>query len=435
VFHTTFDAAAAAVAVLLGMGCGLVFGAAPAFQLARLDPTLALRTGSNTDRRGRLRDALMATEVALAVIVLVVAALFFKSLIETRSIDPGFQRDGILLAGYDLTGRQTTDVSNRAFAAALLDRLRALPSVTGAAIAASVPLDIHGLPTREFAVEGRARADATLDQALANIVTPGYFDVMGIPVREGKDFADLKDPTSPPQAIVNEEFVHRYLPTAEPLGRRIESRERSYVIVGVVANSIYNAFGDPPIPIIYYSYRDRPGARGEIHLRTTPGAEGSLAPELRRVVRELDAELPVYDIRTLNDHIEANLIFRRVPARIFSVAAPLLVVLAAIGIYAVVSYTVSLRTMEIGVRVALGATRRRIIAGLMMENLAVVSIGALAGWLLAFVVALDFLPGPVDAFVFAGIPVMLLIVGAVACWLPARRAARLDPLVALRHDG
>ena len=257
---------------------------------------------------------------------------------------------------------------------------------------------------------------------------------MGIPLREGKDFADLSDATAAPQAIVNEEFVRQYLSGAEPLGRRIESRERSYVIVGVAANSLYNAFGDPPIPIIYYSYRDRPGTWGEVHLRGKPGAEAALAPELRRAVRELDPELPVYDIRTLDDHIEANLIFRRVPARIFSVAGPLLLILAAIGIYAVVSYTVSLRTTEIGVRVALGATTRRIVAGLMIESLSIVAAGALAGWVLAFVVALDFLQSPVDVSVFAGVPVILLIVGAVACWIPARRAARLDPLVALRQD-
>lgn len=434
VFHTSFDAAGVAVAAVLGVGCGLVFGAAPAMQLARLDPTVALRTGSNTARRGWGRSALMAAEVAIALIVLVVAASFFRSLIDTRTIDPGFRRDGVLLAGYDLTGRRATDASIRAFAAAMLERLRVLPGAEGAAIATTVPLDIHGMPTREFAVEGHARTDGTLDEALANTITPGYFDVMGIPLREGKDFADLTDTASPPQAIVNEQFVRQYLAGTEPLGRRIQSGGRAYVIVGVAANSLYNAFGDPPLPLIYYSYRDRPSVWGEVHLRMRPGAETAVAPDLRRTVRELDPELPVYDVRTLNDHIDANLIFRRVPARIFSIAAPLLLILAAIGIYAVVSYTVSLRTTEIGVRVALGATTRRVVAGLMIESLAVIAAGGLAGWLLAFVVALDFLQGPVDAAVFAGVPAVLLIVGGVACWLPARRAARLDPLVALRQD-
>jgi putative ABC transport system permease protein len=142
----------------------------------------------------------------------------------------------------------------------------------------------------------------------------------------------------------------------------------------------------------------------------------------------------VFDVRTLNDHIDANLIFRRVPARIFSVAGPLLLLLATIGIYAVVSYTVSLRTTEIGVRVALGATTRRIVGALMGESLALVTAGVIAGWLLAFVVALDFLQAPIDVGVFAGVPSIALAVGTVACWLPARRAARVDPVVALRQD-
>jgi predicted permease len=387
-----------------------------------------------TTLRGSLRNVVMAAEVAIAVIVLVVAASFFRSLMETRTTDPGFRREGVLLAEYDLTARRALEGSNRAFAAALLDRVRGVPGVQEAAIATSVPLDIHGLPTREFILEGHARTDGTRDQALTNTVTPGYFAVMGIAIREGVDFAALSDTTSPPQAIVNEEFLRRYLAGSEPIGRRIESRDRSYVIVGVVANSLYNAFGDPPLPIVYYSYRDRAGTWGEIHLRTKPGAEAALVPGLRRVVRELDPELPVYDVRTLDDHIEANLIFRRVPARIFALAGPLLLVLAAVGIYAVVSYTASLRTTEIGIRAALGATTRRIVATLMMESLAVVAAGGLAGWLLAFVVALDFLQGPVDAYVFALVPAILLIVGGVACWLPARRAARLDPLVALRRE-
>jgi putative ABC transport system permease protein len=433
-FHTSFDAAGVAAAALLGIGCGLVFGAAPALQLAGLDPTFALRMGSNTPRRGSLRRALIAGEVAIAVVVLIVAASFFRSLLETRTMDPGFRRDGILLAAYDLTGRAASEASNRAFAAALLERLGALPSVEGAAIATSVPLDIHGLPTRQFAVQGHARTDAARDQALANTVTPGYFAVMGIPIKEGKDFADLNDKASVPEAIVNEEFVRRYLGGAQPLGRRIQSRDRAYVIVGVVANSLYNAFGDPPIPIVYYSYRDRPSTYGEVHLRTRPGAEAAVVPDLRRVVRALDPELPVFDVRTLNDHIDANLIFRRVPARIFSVAGPLLLLLASIGIYAVVSYTVSLRTTEIGVRVALGATTRRVVGALMGESLALVTVGVIAGWLLAFVVALDFLQAPVDVGVFAGVPSIALAVGSVACWLPARRAARVDPVVALRQD-
>jgi predicted permease len=434
-FQTSVDAAGLAFAMILGVGCGLLFGAAPAVQLARVDPQLAFRSGSRTAGRSRMRDVLMGIQVALAVVVLIVAALFFRSFMETRDTDPGFRREGVLLAAYDLAGRNSTQATNRAFADRLLDRVRALPYVEAAAIATSVPLDIHGLPSRVFTVEGRARTDAGFDQALTNTVTPGYFTVMGIPLRAGTDFADLKEAALPPQAIVNDEFVRRYLDGLEPLGRRLQARGRTFVITGVVRNSLYNAFGEPATPIIYFSYRDSPSALGEIHLRTRPGAETALVPDVRRVVRELDPELPVFNVRTLTDHVETNLLFRRVPARMFVVLGPLLLMLASIGIYAVVAYSVSLRRTEIGVRLALGATTRRVISQFVGENLGIIVVGAMTGWFIAFVVAVDFIPdGKIDVPVFVGVPAIFLLVATIACWLPARRATRTDPWIALRQE-
>jgi predicted permease len=433
--ETSVDGLSLAFAVLLGIGCGLVFGMAPALQLALADPQQRLRAGSSTVPRSHLRNTLMAVEVGLALAVLVAGGLFLRSFMDTRDTNPGFKRDGVLLAAYDLTGRATGDSSARTFAATLLERLRAVPTIEAAAIATSVPLDIHGLPSRLFTVEGRARADGTLDEALVNTVTPGYFDLMGLPIRAGRDFVDLKDVAAPAQAIVNEEFVRRYLERLEPLGRRIDVRGRSYVIAGVVRNSLYNAFGEPPTPIIYFSFRDRPSAIGEVHLRARGGVEAAVAPELRRIVRDLDPELPIYDVRTLSDHIEANLIFRRIPARMFAVLGPLLLLLAAIGIYAVVAYTVSLRTAEIGVRLALGATAARLISQFVGESLAVVGVGAMAGWLVACVVALNvFAFDALDVGVFAGVPLILMFVASLACWLPARRITRVDPMIALRQD-
>jgi predicted permease len=377
----------------------------------------------------------MAIEVALAIVVLVTAGLFFRSFMATRDTDPGFRRTGVLLAAYDLTGRRVVDdAAARVFATRLLDRLRLAPGIEGAAIASSVPLDIHGMPTRFFTLEGRARDDRMADEALANTVTPGYFAVMGIRLVAGTDFASLIDTAAPAQAIVNEEFVRRYLDRAEPLGRRIELRGRAYTIVGVARNALYNAFGEPPTPIIHFSYRDRPSPIGEIHIRTRAGAETAIAPEVRRTARELDPELPIFDVRTLNDHIESNLILRRIPARMFSVLAPLLLLMAAIGIYAVVSYNVSLRTTEIGVRLALGATGARIVSEFVADSLRVIGVGAICGWLVAFVLAVDVLSGgPVDVTVFAAVPAVLLAVAAIAAWLPARRATKVDPAVALRE--
>jgi putative ABC transport system permease protein len=381
-----------------------------------------------------MRHTLMAVEVALAIVVLVAAGLFFQSFIDTRDTDPGFRRDGVLLASYDLSGRRTDSSAARLFATRVLERLHTVPAVEAVAIASAVPLDIHGMPTRSFTLEGRAREDGQPDESLANTVTPGYFDVMKIPLVSGHDFASLADTAAPPQAIVNEEFVRRYLDRSGPIGRRIEVGGRAYSIIAVARTALYSAFGEPPTPIVYLSYRDRPSFFGDIHVRTRIGAETAVVPDVRRIVRDLDADLPIFDVRTLNEHIESNLILRRIPARMFAVLAPVLLVMAAVGIYAVVSYSVSLRTTEIGVRLALGATGRRIVAQLVAESLRIIGVGAIAGWLVAFVLAVDVLSGgPIDVVVFAAVPALLVTIGAIAAWLPARRATKVDPAIALRQ--
>jgi putative ABC transport system permease protein len=366
--------------------------------------------------------------------VLVAAGIFLRNFMAAQQDHPGFTRDGVLLAGYDLSVRQTTDVTTRLFAASLLERLDTTPGVVKAAIASAIPLDIHGLPMRVFTLEGRPANPEKPDEALTNTVTPGYFTVMGLPLVAGSDFASLRDETAPRQTVVNQEFVRRYVPDRDAIGLRIETRGREYVIAGVVKNSLYNAFGEPPTPIIYFSYRDRPSPTGEIHLRTRPGTETAIAASVRGIVRDLDPELPLYDVRTLSDHIEANLIFRRIPARMFAVLGPLLLLLAAIGIYAVVAYSVSLRTMEIGVRLALGATTARVIAQFVGEHLVVVTAGAMAGWVAAFAVVVAVFGVAPDVAVFAGVPTVLWIVAAAASWWPARRVARVDPMRALRVE-
>jgi predicted permease len=433
-FQTSIDDLGLAVATALGLLCGLVFGIAPAWQLAHVDPQLALRSGSRTAGRSPMRSALMAVQVALALLVLMAAGMFVRSFAETRETDPGFRREGVLLVAYDLSGRNLEAPAVRDFTRRLLERLREMPDVEAAAIATSVPLDIHGLPMRSFTVEGRARPDGALDQALSNTVTPGYFKTMGIPFRAGTDFSDLADAAAPAQAVVNEAFVRRFLDGRDPLGRRVESRNKTYVIAGVVRNSLSDSFSEPPTPVIYLSYRDRATERGEIHVRTHAGAEALVGPEIERVVRELDPRLPVYDIRTLNDHVEKNLILRRIPARIFVVLGPMLLVLAAIGIYAVVAYTVSQRTVEIGVRVALGATACRVVSQIVADSLRTIAAGASVGWSLAFIIDRHLLRGVMYWSVFGGVPAILLLVASVACWLPAKRATEVDPLVALRHE-
>jgi len=434
-FQTRVDEFTLVFAMLLGAGCGLIFSAAPALHLARLDPQDGLRSSPNTPPRSRARRVLMGTEVGLAMVVLIAAALFLQSFRAASQTDPRFRPEGVLLASYDLRGRNPDDASEREFAARLLERLRALPDVEAAAIATNVPLDLHGIPVRSFTVEGRVRTEAGQDRAITNTVTPGYFKVMAIPLIEGKDFADIRDKAAPAQAIVNEEFVRRYLNGAKAIGRRLQTRNANFTIAGVARNSVYAAFGEPAQPAIYLSYRDRPASEGEIHLRTRSGNETALASEARAVLRDLDPMLPLYDVRTFSQHIERNLYLRRIPARMFAVLGPLLLGLAAIGIYAVVSYAVARRTREIGVRLTFGATSQRVVLQIILENLGAIASGTAVGWLLALLISLHAIPnGDFDVPAFVGVPAILLGVATLACWIPAWRASRIDPMAALRHE-
>jgi predicted permease len=434
-FPTRVDEFTLAFAMLLGAACGLIFSAAPAVHLARLDPQDGLRSSSNTPPRSRARKVLMGVEVGLAMVVLIAAALFLESFRSARQTDPRFRAEGVLLAAYDLSGRNPNEASEREFATQLLERLRSLPDVEAAAIATNVPVDLHGIPARSFTVQGHVRTEAGKDRAISNTVTPGYFKVMGIPLVQGNDFVEMGDRAAPAQAIVNEEFVRRYLNGAEAIGRSLQTRGGNFSIIGVARNSVYDAFGEPAQPAVYLSYRDLPAIQGEIHLRTRSGNETALTAEARGVLRDLDPMLPLYDARTFSQHIERNLYLRRIPARMFAVLGPLLLGLAAIGIYAVVSYAVARRTREIGVRLTFGATSRRVVQQIIRENLGVITWGAAIGWVLALAISVRVIAkGAINLPVFLGVPAILLGVATLACWIPARRASRIDPMAALRHE-
>lgn len=326
--------------------------------------------------------------------------------------------------------------SSRDFTARLLDRLSTLPGVESAAVAAVVPLDIHGSPSRPVTVEGRARTDGSIDQALTNTVTPGYFKTMGIEFVEGTDFADVRDQVQPAQAIVNETFVRRYVgerALGSALGRRVESGKRPYVIAGVVRDSLYNAYGETPVPFIYLSLRDRPSPQGEIHVRTRPGAETEILGALRAAVRDLDASLPLYNIRTLSAHVDSNLVFRRIPARIFSLLGPLLLALVAVGIYAVAAYAVVLRRKEIGTRLALGATTRQVVRTLVAATMRLVTYGMLGGAAVALMIGQS-TPSPAELLLLAGVAMLFLAAATGATWLSARQASRIDPIVVLKQE-
>ncbi len=431
-FQTAIDGVGLAVAIGLGVLGAALAAATPAWLLTRMDPQEALRTAVRRAARSALRETLMGIQVALALLVLVIAGLFFQRFQEGRGLDPGFRAEGVVLAAYDRTGQDTAPERNRQFATRVLAALRAIPGVEAAALASSVPLDIHGLPSRAFVLEGRPAAD-TPERALANVVTPGYLATMGIRLVDGSDFAALDDATAPPQVVVNQAFVARHAPGETVIGRRLISGDRAYVIVGVARTTTSDAFGEAPTPLVLYSYRDRAQASAEMHVRVRPGREAAVGAAVRRAVAALDPGLPVFDARTLPEHIARNLVLRRVPARMFLVLGPLLLMLAAIGVYAVVDYGVSQRTAEIALRLALGASARGVVGRIVGETLAVVAIGAGAASLLAVAVDLHLVRGGArDAPVLLGVPLLLLAVSAAAAWWPARRASRVSPARVLR---
>jgi predicted permease len=431
-FQTEIDGVGLAVASALGVLCALAAAALPVWLLARQDPQDTLRLAIRSRSRSAVRELLMGLQVALALLVLVIAGLFFQRFQEGRGLDPGFRAEGVLLAAYDRGGRGATAADNRAFAARVLRGLRAVPGVESAAVAAFVPLDIHGLPSRTFTLEGRP-GSGTPDEALSNLVTRDYLATMGIPLVTGTDFADLEDAAAPAQAIVNQAFVSRFAPDGAIIGRRLVSRDVVYVIVGIARTSTSDAFGEAPTPLVLYSYRDRPLGAAEIHVRTRPGTELAMTSAVRRVVADLDPSLPVFNVRTLPEHIARNLVLRRVPAQMFLVLGPLLLLLAAIGVYAVVDYGVSQRTSEIAVRLALGATSGTVIRRIVAETLAVIALGIGGSTILAVAVDLHLVRGGFrDVPVLAGVPLLLVAVGMLAAWLPARRASRVQPANVLR---
>ena len=431
-FDTALDLGVLLFAASLGLVCAVVFGLAPAIQSARIDSQLALRSAADAPARRGLRHALVSIEVALALLFLVGAATFLRSFVEARTVDPGFKTEGVLLAGYDWSSGGSDRTRALALTGELLRRLRAHPAVENAAIASWVPLDFHAMPQAAFKIDGQSRSDSGLDRALTYSLSPGYFALMKIPVVAGRDFSDLTDTTHGLEAIVNEEFVRKYLAHTPPLGHRIGTN-RAYEIVGVVRNATYETFGEPAKPIVYFCLRDRFALPGQIHVRMR-GAEAAFAGELRRIVRETSPAVSVYDVWTLSEHVDKNLFFRRIPARFFAVLAPLILALAAIGIYAVVAYAVAQRTAEIGLRIALGASTRRVVYEMVRDSMRAVGAGLIPAWLLLLVVTLHLRAGVISAPIVFGLPVLLLAVAWVAAWVPARRAAKIEPMRALRYE-
>ncbi|HTZ20778.1 MAG TPA: ABC transporter permease [Opitutaceae bacterium] len=435
------DAAGCAFSALLGLVCGLLFGLAPALQLTRTDVNPTLKVGGHgagAAPRHRLRNLLVAAEVTIALIVLVLAGLFLKSFHNAQTTDPGFDTRHVLLGSFDLAANGYDRPAARAFLREVLPRLQATPGVAAATAATFVPLDVRGMRKAPFAIVGQAAPAGRPEVALYGYVAPGYFQTMGIPLVDGVDFVALDNNDRPAEVIVNEEFARRYWPGLSPLGRKIVTGDSTYEVVGVARNCQCVSLSAQPAPLLYFSLRNRFSFDLTLQVRTR-GEPLAFAPEVRRVVRELDPNLPLRDVSTLTQSIAESLVVIRIPALMLSVLGPLALLLAAIGIYSVLSYSVAQRTHEIGVRLALGASPRNVVALIVRQSIAVVAPGFVVGlgavYLASFYLSRILVKvSPGDPTVFLAVPSLLLAVAWLACWLPARRAARVDPMIALRAE-
>ncbi len=422
----------------LGTVCGLAFGLAPALQLARADVLQSLRGGRGAlGGRSRLRDLLVGLEVAVALVVLVLAGLFLKSFRNSQTANPGFDPSHVMLANLDLGGRGYT----RKTAATLLNetiiRLGQLPGVESVAASDFVPLDIRGVSTGVIDITGQ-EFDPSRKILYYNI-TPEYFAALGIPLVSGSTLSPLDRTDLPTDAVINEEMARRYWPKGNAVGQRFEVDTTHYVVAGIARDIKLEKLSETPKPAAWLTARSSSFLIPTLYVRVSSGDPRSILPAIRATVHQLDPELTVLDARSFAQHLDNNLFIQRVPAQMLAVLGPLALALAAIGLYAVLSYAVAQRTAEIGVRLTLGATPYSVVGLMMWQSLKIVLIASVVGWAaalgLGWWLRRIFVGVPFgDPLIYAGVPALLLAVAALATWLPARRAARVDPMIALRTE-
>jgi putative ABC transport system permease protein len=426
----------------LSIGTGLLFGIVPALQSAAADVNATLKTGSRAATRGGgVRHALVVAEVALAVVVVIGAGLLTRSLWRVEAIDPGFAVDSRVAGRVGLPSTYAQPEQQARFFDELLAELAATPGVEASGATTQLPLS--GDFSISFTIEGRPEpAENQEPSGEMRIVSAGYFDVMGIPLLRGRGFVEADRLDAPPVVVINQRLADLYFPDEDPIGRRIRigyaharDAERVREIVGIAGNTRDSGLAQEPMPLYYVHYRQTPEPAMDVVVRT--GGDGAAAvAALRREVAELDRDIPLYSARTLQEHVRGSTGGRRFRALLLGSFALVALLLASIGIYGVMAYTVAERTREIGIRMALGAARGDVMKqvlrnGLMLAvaGIALGALGALAtGRLLS-----SFLFGvtPTDPPTFAFVALFLLAVAAAACYLPAHRATRVDPTVAM----
>ncbi len=436
---------------------GAIFGVTPALHAGRADLTQALKQegrGSTGSReQGRTRRALVVTEFALSLVLMIAAGLLLRSFWDLLNVSLGFNPQNVMAVRTWLpepndpkTDIYGTPAQEAPFIRELLRRGRTLPGVEEIALGnrASIPLN-HDPTQSPLVLEGREIQSKQPPLVETSSVTPDYFHLLGVTLQRGRLFGEMDNETAPAVAVINEAFARTYWPSGDPRGERLKlSPEDSSwtTVVGVIADARTESLVESSVPQIYTSLYQAPsqGASKELVIFLRGRLDPAATPvELREQVQAVNPELPVFGAQTLNDALSASLSERRFSMEMVGLFALTAWLLAGLGIYGVISYIVSERTHEIGIRLALGAHSRNILRMVLRQGLELAIAGAAVGLVCALIVShlmagLLYGVRPTDPVTFAGVALLLIGVALLACYIPARRAIRVDPLVALRHE-
>ncbi|HEU5180083.1 MAG TPA: ABC transporter permease [Candidatus Polarisedimenticolia bacterium] len=424
---------------------GLLFGLAPALQAGSADQNDSLKEGGRAGGgapRQRLRALLVVGEVAISLVLLIGAGLLVRSFLRVTGDDRGFDGSRVLTATLALPNASYSDTARQtAFYAQLVEKVGALPDVEAAGIVSHLPLGGDNTNSG-LLIEGKTFPDNEPPLADDRLVSPDYFRAMGIPILKGRGFTEHDDASAPQVALINETLARKFFPGEDPIGKRIGMNwkmEGLQEVVGVVKDVRHDGLDLPLFPTVYVPYRQAidPGMTLVVRARNKDPLQ--LSGAVRAQVHAIDPNQPISSLRTMDEVASESVGPRRFSTTLFGAFAALALFLAALGIYGVIAYSVTQRTHEIGIRMALGARRRDVLRLVIGQGLQPVGIGVLAGLLAALPLTrllsgLLFGVGATDPWTFAGIPLLLAGIGLLACYFPARRAAAVDPLTALRHE-
>jgi putative ABC transport system permease protein len=448
------NATVLAFSVAAGLLSAVLSGCAPAWRGARTGVGEALKSEGrgSSPGRDRLRRGLVVAEFALALALLTAGGLAVRGLVKLARVDLGFPAERLLTFSLPVPeGRLDGPEKIDAFYRQLLDRIRAVPGVRSASVSATLPMEGYGFSYSKFDVVGRPTSTgAERPAALLNIASPGYLETFGIALMKGRGLSDRDRAGSARVALVNEAFVKRFLPNVEPVGQRLAMEQllpgmtmgqrALWEIVGVHRDvrNFHAKSGSEAEPEITLPFGQSPWPDTRVAVRTAV-EPASVSRTIAAVVCSLDPDLPMAEVKTMDELVHASIAGDRLAAVLFGAFAAIALLLAAAGIYGVMSFVVSQRTREIGVRMALGAGRDRVLRDVLRDGMGTAVLGTLLGSAGAYAGArllegMVFGVGVIDAPVFAGVGLTLLATALAACFVPARRAASVDPAVAFRHE-